>query len=85
MRTVLATALVLLVLATGIAPHVHEGPLGRHTCVACVVASSDPATSATPDLAPLPRVESAVVLPPPELRGVGAPLGAVPGQSPPRV
>lgn len=82
-RALLAAAAILLVLATEFAPHTHQGPLGRHACVACTAAAGEEAACASPDVAParvvaadLPR---AVHAPP----VTGAPLGAVPGQSPP--
>ena len=84
MRAVVAVGVALLVLVTGLAPHAHEGRLGSHACAACVTASGDAASAATPDVAPRP-------LPPTELAAIavdslapGFPLGAVSGQSPPR-
>lgn len=83
MRTALAIATVLAVLLTAVAPHVHGGPLGDHGCLACVTAGAEEATPATPDVIPRAlRVEPIqnAYLPP---LASGAPLGAVPGQSPP--
>jgi hypothetical protein len=83
-RAVFAAALAVLVLVTASAPHAHETPLGRHACAACVAAGGEEAVCAAPDVAPRPVVPVAVAdeLPAPPVTGL--PLGAVPGQSPPR-
>lgn len=81
-RSAAAAFLAILILATGVMPHVHEGQLGRHACVACVAAGGE-AHGAAPELAP-PRPVFAEPAPSaPEAPVTGAPLGAVPGQSPP--
>ena len=83
MRAAIATALALLVLLGAAAPHVHAGARGDHDCVVCTVRGAQEARSETPDLAPVAHAEG---LPPqrPGLAPVtGAPLGAIPGQSPP--
>lgn len=82
-RALLATAAILLVLVTGVAPHTHEGKLGRHACIACVTAGGEEAASAAPDVAPRQLLPSAVPQAAPATPVTGAPLGAVPGQSPP--
>ena len=83
MRAVLALAVAFLVASGALAPHAHAGPLGSHACQACVVGTGEEAGSATPDFAP-PRVVAAEAPASPGLAPVlGAPLGAVPGQSPP--
>jgi hypothetical protein len=81
-RALLAAAAILLVLLTAVAPHAHEGTLGRHACVACTAAAGEEAGRATIDVAPKPVV-AAVTQPAPEPPVTGAPLGAIPGQSPP--
>ncbi|HEX9288437.1 MAG TPA: hypothetical protein VF904_02850 [Anaeromyxobacteraceae bacterium] len=83
MRAVLAAAMAALVLLTGVAPHAHGGPLGAHTCVACVAAGGEEAACETPDVAPRPlaAVELADVTRAAPVTGF--PLGAIPGQSPP--
>jgi hypothetical protein len=83
-RVALAIALAGLVLLGAASPHEHDTALGTHACAACVTASSDEARSETPDLAP--RLHPPVQLREPCAPAIatGAPLGAVPGQSPPR-
>ena len=83
MRTVLALAVAVLVASGAVAPHAHAGPLGSQGCQACVVGSGVEAGSAVPDLAPLPRVAESAPGSPGPAPVFGAPLGAVPGQSPP--
>lgn len=83
MRSLLALAAVLLVLATGVAPHTHEGALGRHACVACVANGAEEAGCASPDVAPRQLGTEAVAAAAPAPPVTGAPLGAIPGQSPP--
>lgn len=81
MRAFLAAGLALFFVLTAAAPHVHTH--GTRECVGCVVRQGDAARDETPDLAPLtvvgdaPQVDAG--LPP----VFGAPLGAIPGQSPP--
>ncbi len=82
-RALLAAAAISLVLLTTIAPHVHGGVLGRHSCVACATASGEEAGCAEPDMAPPHLVGEAAIPSAPEPPVTGAPLGAVPGQSPP--
>jgi hypothetical protein len=83
MRAFLAAGLALFLVLTAAAPHVHTGPRGSEACVVCVVRHGDAAHSATPDLAPVAIVAATPLLelglPPVS----GAPLGAIPGQSPP--
>ncbi len=77
----MATAAVLLL---GVAaPHHHAAPGAAHECVACTVGSGVEAGEATPVLGPPPsRVAAALPLPGAS-PVTGAPLGAIPGQSPP--
>lgn len=83
MRALVALTLSAVLVALSWAPHVHHGPYGDHDCPACVARSGDEAHSETPDVAPR-RVELRGEVPAPiEVVPVGAPLGAVPGQSPP--
>ncbi len=83
MRVLLAAGLALFLVLTAAAPHVHAGPQGADGCVACVVRSGDQARNETPDAAPVTDVSEAVRLEPEGSPVYGAPLGAVPGQSPP--
>jgi hypothetical protein len=83
MRKLLAAGLALFLVLTAAAPHVHTGAHGDQDCAVCVVRHGDAARDETPDVAPV-----AVVADAPQLDlGVppvtGAPLGAIPGQSPP--
>jgi hypothetical protein len=83
MRGLLAALLATLVVLTAVSPHVHEGPHGDHDCPACVARGAEEARSATPDVEPagpvIPGAAAVAIEAPPP----GAPLGAVPGQSPP--
>ncbi|WP_242333864.1 MULTISPECIES: hypothetical protein [Anaeromyxobacter] len=85
MRALIAAALAAYLALTAIAPHVHlEDPgSGGHPCAVCVSRIGDVATRATPELRPSPLVTGEVILPPGLPPLAGAPLGAVPGQSPP--
>lgn len=83
MRVVLAIAAIVLVLTAAVAPHVHEGRLGSHACLACVAAGGEEAAPQTPDVAPRPLPAADVVLAAPAAPVTGKPLGAVSGQSPP--
>jgi hypothetical protein len=83
MRAALALVGVLALLATAAAPHHHGSALGSHACAACVTRAAEPARDETPAVAP-PTVRVRLVMSPPRLAPVvGAPQGAVPGQSPP--
>jgi hypothetical protein len=83
MRALVAAGLALFLVFTAAAPHVHTGPRGDHDCVVCVVRHGDAARDRTPDVTPVATVEDA----PEQAPGIppvsGAPLGAIPGQSPP--
>ena len=82
MRVLLAATMALLLTASVAAPHVHAAPAGDE-CAACVVRSGEAAESKTPGLAPLRLALGELAA---ELRSIprdGAPLGAIPGQSPP--
>lgn len=79
---IVASALIALSIA---APHVHQaGPWGSHACQACLLRAAEEAGCAVPDVAP----PSALAEPIPAAPGLppvcGLPLGAIPGQSPPR-
>lgn len=75
----LAAALVALAWA----PHVHAGPRGAHECAACVVRGAEAASSEPVELAPAFVRFVAAAIAPVEPPRTGAPLGAIPGQSPP--
>lgn len=84
MRALAALALTVVLALAAAAPHVHLTPQGGEECAVCLVrAGGDVARCQVPDLAPsdLPVGDAA---PSPAPSPVcGAPLGAVPGQSPP--
>ncbi|MFY3744891.1 hypothetical protein ACOQFB_13355 [Anaeromyxobacter sp. Red801] len=86
MRALLAAGLALFLVFAAGGHHVHApGPHGADHCAVCAVRSADVAHDETPDVAPRPVLED-VVEPARGLAPVlGAPLGAVPGQSPPRI
>jgi len=84
-RTVLALAMVLLLVGVALAPHAHAGRDGRHGCLACLLLSGDEARSDTPGAAPSPDVGRWEAERERASPVTGAPLGAVPGQSPPGV
>jgi hypothetical protein len=81
MRALLAAGLALFLVLLAGAPHAHAH--GAEECAVCLVRQGDAARDETPDVAPCaPVVGDATGAP--ELSPVhGAPLGAVPGQSPP--
>ena len=83
MRAVLAAALALSLALSAVAPHVHAGLHGAEECAACVVRGADAAQAQTPDVAPRAVPAGAPLLAPGPHPVTGAPLGAVPGQSPP--
>jgi hypothetical protein len=85
MRAVVALVLSAVLVALSWAPHVHHhGPVDDHDCPACVARNADAAHYEVPDLAPVRVVFLEVVMVAPfEPASVGAPLGSIPGQSPP--
>jgi hypothetical protein len=84
MRALLAAGLAVLVALSAAAPHVHAGPRGAQDCAACVVRNADVARSETPDTLPAMVVAGEAPAVPGLPPVTGAPLGAIPGQSPPR-
>jgi hypothetical protein len=84
MRSLLAAALAVFMVGAAMGPHHHLGPQGDHDCVACQARGAEEARSETPDVAPeRVRFLGLVPLVPVEAPPTGAPLGAIPGQSPP--
>jgi hypothetical protein len=83
MRALVAAALALSILVGVGAPHVHADGQGDESCAVCVLRHTDVPRGDAPDVAPRVHTAAPVVsapgLPPVD----GAPLGAVPGQSPP--
>jgi hypothetical protein len=84
MRALVALGLsVFLVLSAGL-PHIHTGgPHGAEACAVCVARNADAARDETPDVAPVAILAGKPVAVPGLPPVYGAPLGAVPGQSPP--
>ena len=83
MRVLVAIATAAVLLLGVAAPHHHAAPGGAHECVACTVGSGVEARDATPVLATPAAVVAAAVGVPRASPVTGAPLGAIPGQSPP--
>jgi hypothetical protein len=83
MRVAAALLTALLALAVAVAPHHHAGSEGSHACAACVLRAAEEAPPASPDLSPRPAVDGELAPASAGRSPGGAPLGAVPGQSPP--
>jgi hypothetical protein len=83
LRIAFAILATLMLVAGLAAPHQHDSPLGSHDCPACAAGGAREARDETPRLEPgaVPpvRLGAEPGLPP----VTGAPLGAIPGQSPP--
>lgn len=83
MRAAVSTLLALHLVLAAFVPHVHLEPGGSEPCAVCVSRAPAVAETRTPDVAPA-AVPAGEVPPAPGLAPVtGAPLGAIPGQSPP--
>jgi hypothetical protein len=82
-RPLIACGMALFVLVAGMAPHVHEGQLGQHACIACVASSGQQVSCETPDVAPVALLAETLQELVPASPAAGFPVGAVPGQSPP--
>lgn len=83
MRRVAAAVLAAVLLASAWAPHVHSGPRGALNCAPCVLRAAEAAELEPLDLAPALVGFVEVAAPAIEAPPSGAPLGAIPGQSPP--
>jgi hypothetical protein len=83
MRRLTAALLAAAVVALAWAPHVHAGVRGENECAACIVRTAEPVADQPLELAPPPAGRAAAVVAPAQPLPAGAPLGAVPGQSPP--
>ena len=81
MRLLAATLALLVLVAAGV-PHEHVRH-GSTECIACAVGQGTAAHDATPDVAPATVVLTASPAEPGPAPVSGAPLGAIPGQSPP--
>lgn len=86
MRALLSASLALFLALAALAPHVHVGVQGAEECAVCVASGrgAEPTPAASVVAAPA-ESHAAEPAPAPGIAPVlGAPLGAVPGQSPPR-
>jgi hypothetical protein len=82
-RAAVAFALAVWFVFGAAAPHVHLRDQGGVECAVCVTRHGVVAQRETPDLTPR-ALHAEPALPEPGLAPVfGAPLGAIPGQSPP--
>jgi hypothetical protein len=82
-RVLVAIATVALLLVGVAAPHQHAGHASAHECVACTVGGSLEARDETPRVDPARLAVAPAAAEPHGVPVSGAPLGAVPGQSPP--
>ncbi|HET7754664.1 MAG TPA: hypothetical protein VFK85_12210 [Anaeromyxobacteraceae bacterium] len=87
MRLVLAALFAAYVALVAAMPHGHAHGVthDRHECIACSTAGGEVAEPALPDLEPRALPLRSLVPEPSSVPASGAPLGAVPGQSPPAV
>jgi hypothetical protein len=88
LRVLLAAGLAALLSASAAHVHLHDGWQADAApedapCALCQLRSAEPAAAATLDAAPRVVWASEVVLAPGLPPVSGAPLGAIPGQSPP--
>jgi hypothetical protein len=89
MRALCSALLGVLLLLSAAGPHVHAGTdaqqasHGAEHCAVCAVRGADVARDATPDVTPRIVALGAAPLEPGVPPVTGAPLGAIPGQSPP--
>ncbi len=85
MRALLAATLALILVAAVAAPHVHAhaATTTSDECTLCTVRHASPPRSSIPDVTPIVRVAAVAACAPGLPPVFGAPLGAIPGQSPP--
>jgi hypothetical protein len=83
MRALVAAAMALSILLGVGAPHVHADAKGDESCAVCVLRHTDVPRGNAPDVAPVVSTTAAAVGAPGLPPVAGAPLGAIPGQSPP--
>ena len=82
-RAFLALLLACAVLLAG-APHAHAAGVDRDECPACTTSRPIAPPPVALDVAPAPAPAPLLAPAPPAPPVTGAPLGAIPGQSPPR-
>ncbi|HYD40099.1 MAG TPA: hypothetical protein VEB43_04675 [Anaeromyxobacter sp.] len=83
MRRLVAALLAVAFVALAWAPHVHAGARAENECAACIVRTAEPAPDQPLVLGPAPAERAPAAVAPVQPLAAGAPLGAVPGQSPP--
>lgn len=83
MRALVAAILAAVLVLAAAAPHVHADPAGAESCAVCVLRHTAPPPSEAPDVTPVVRAVGSAVGAPGLPPVFGAPLGAIPGQSPP--
>lgn len=85
MRALVSTLLAVHLVLAAAAPHVHlvADDHGGAPCAVCVTRTAAVSESQTPDVAPVAAPAGEAVLVPGLAPVTGAPLGAIPGQSPP--
>ena len=83
MRIAFAILATLMLVAGLAAPHHHDSPLGSHECLACAAGGAREARDETPRLEPGAAPPVRLGAEPGHSPVTGAPLGAIPGQSPP--
>lgn len=86
MRALLATLLTLHLALAALGTHVHTGAGGAEDCPVCVASGrgAAPNRSDPPAVGPREHPRTCTPLPPAAPPALGAPQGAIPGQSPPR-
>jgi len=85
MRALASLLLAVHLVLAAAAPHVHlvADEHGGAPCALCATRAADVASSQTPDVAPAVARAGEAVRSPGLAPVTGAPLGAIPGQSPP--
>lgn len=83
MRTLVAALLALALVVASAMTHVHAQGGGSEDCAVCVLRHTAPPAAEVPDVAPIVHVTDEASCAPGVPPVTGAPLGAVPGQSPP--
>lgn len=83
MRALVAAVLAFGLVLTVAVPHVHAAGNRSGECTVCVARHGDVAHSEMPDVAPAVLHAEPLPIEPALAPVTGAPLGAIPGQSPP--
>jgi hypothetical protein len=84
-RLVLAALFAAYIALAAAMPHGHGESHDAHECIACSTAATEICEPALPDLAPRVLPLEVLALAPASVPSSGAPLGSIPGQSPPAV